>query len=486
MSGTIKVGIFAVVALAVLGYLIFKVEDLRLFKEKGFRVEATFGSVAGLDDKANVRVAGVRVGRVDGIRLEGQEAVVTLLLATPLELTEGAYATVSSLGLLGDKFVELHLGTPGAPALAEDTALPGRTPLGFDDAIAQLSGLGTSLQDALAGFDPKASGDLVQRLLGNLESTSETIKALVESNRSQFSSTIGNFETFSQTLATELPKLTSQVERVLQQVEAVVADNRGSLGESMEHIAEVSGSMRTSIDNLNQITGRIAAGEGTIGKFVNSEEAHDQLTSTLSAVESGVATLSETIGRVQRMRLDLDINGFLLEESDDTLTAFTISLTPGESNRFYRIGAVDDPRGRLRIRNQIETVTGNDGIPMTTTTNTFVREEKITLAAQFGFRFGLADLRAGIFESTGGAAIDYRLFDDRVRLSLEAFDFGREADLDPHLRLTGQWQLSPNVYVLGGYDDPLVTERDSLFVGGGVRWTDDDFKYLLGSLPVGN
>jgi ABC-type glutathione transport system ATPase component len=38
---------------------------------EGHRVDASFTSVAGLDDKSAVRVAGVRVGRVDGIRLEG-------------------------------------------------------------------------------------------------------------------------------------------------------------------------------------------------------------------------------------------------------------------------------------------------------------------------------------------------------------------------------------------------------------------------------
>ena len=41
---------------------------------RGERVDAVFDSVAGLDDKSAVRVAGVRVGRVDGIRLQGKQA----------------------------------------------------------------------------------------------------------------------------------------------------------------------------------------------------------------------------------------------------------------------------------------------------------------------------------------------------------------------------------------------------------------------------
>lgn len=61
-------------------------------------MDALFDSVAGLDDKSAVRVAGVRVGRVDGIRLEGRRARVTLLLETPMTLVEGTRALVSNMG----------------------------------------------------------------------------------------------------------------------------------------------------------------------------------------------------------------------------------------------------------------------------------------------------------------------------------------------------------------------------------------------------
>jgi hypothetical protein len=64
-------------------------------------------------------------------------------------------------------------------------------------------------------------------------------------------------------------------------------------------------------------------------------------------------------------------------------------------------------------------------------------------------------------------------------LSFEAFDFSRPLNQRAHLRLTGKWQLHPNLYVIGGYDDPL--EQHSLFVGAGIRWKDDNLKYLLGS-----
>jgi phospholipid/cholesterol/gamma-HCH transport system substrate-binding protein len=70
-------------------------------------------------------------------------------------------------------------------------------------------------------------------------------------------------------------------------------------------------------------------------------------------------------------------------------------------------------------------------------------------------------------------------------MAMEAFDFTRSRDLEAHLRLTAGWRLNEHFFVLGGYDDFLTDDQDSLFLGGGVRWQDDDLKYLLGTVAGG-
>ena len=72
MSNVIKVGLFATIGLIVLAVLIWQIEDINPFGPEGSQLSARFATVAGLDDKAPVRVAGVRVGRVDGISLEAR------------------------------------------------------------------------------------------------------------------------------------------------------------------------------------------------------------------------------------------------------------------------------------------------------------------------------------------------------------------------------------------------------------------------------
>ena len=67
MPNTVKVGIFVVGALALLALFILRIEDLELFSGAAQEVEVAFDSVAGLDDKASVRVAGVRVGQINRV-----------------------------------------------------------------------------------------------------------------------------------------------------------------------------------------------------------------------------------------------------------------------------------------------------------------------------------------------------------------------------------------------------------------------------------
>ncbi|MCG8456645.1 MAG: MCE family protein [Holophagales bacterium] len=484
MPQAVKVGIFVSLCLVVLGYLVFRIEDWSFFGPQGQRVEAVFDSVAGLDERAPVRVAGVRVGTVEALGLDGSRARVTLLLERPVPLTDGSYARIANAGILGDKYVELVLGPSSAAPLAAGTVLPGETPVSFDEALARFDKLGESLQEVTG--DLTSSGDMgatLRRLLDNLEATSADIRQLVASNRDQVNATLGNFERFSSTLAQELPALTEKVSRLLEQVDGVVAENRGELRGSLENIRDVTGRIQTSVDNLNDISSQIRSGEGTLGKLVYDDAAHDSLVSTLGAVEEGVGTLNETLGRAQRLELLLGLEGAVYPDVDNGAAEVSIRLST-HPRRFYRIGLGDTPQGRVRTETRVVTTTLPDGTVETTTIEERKIEDKFTFDAQLGYRLGDFTVRAGLIDSAAGGALDYHVLDRRLSFSLEAFDFSRPEDLDPHLRFTTRYQLNPNIYLLGGYDDFLTDETESVFFGAGIRWKDDDLKYLLGSVPI--
>ncbi len=486
MSSAFKVGIVATLGLVLLAWLVWKIEDINPFRDEGKRVDASFTSVAGLDDKSAVRVAGVRVGRVDGIRLQGTRALVTLLLEKPVPLTQGASARIANMGLLGDKYVELVPGPPGAPALAEGAVLPGITPPGFDEAMAKLDAIGTSIQEVTGSLGEGLSGDRMQALFDSVHATSEQIRLLVMENRAAIRGTMANAESASATLARELPRLADQMARAVTEIGNMVSENRPDVAATTANVRELTEKLQTSVDNLNTITTKIASGEGSIGKLVNDDTAHDELVKTLDSIQSGVGTLSETLGGINKWKFQVDVGLAYLKEREDTATGIDLIINPASGNRLYRAGLARTPDGDRSLKTQYFTVTDPFGVATTTTLRTFEQNDSYQLTAMFGYQTKRDDrLWAGLIEDRGGLEAEVPLFQRALWIRGSAWDFGREGplgeDLSPHLRFSGRWFFHRNFYVLGGVDDPL--EQDSLFLGAGARWTDENLKWLLRSAP---
>ena len=481
MKPLIKVGVFATLGIIILAVLIWKIEDLNPFTVKGQRVDAVFKSVAGLDDKASVRVAGVRVGRIDGVGLDGTQARITLALDKPLGLTVGTRARIASLGMLGEKYVELIPGPPDAPPLPPNSVLVGTTPPGFDEAMEKINSIGASIQQLTGSMSGNDVGGNINRLVSDIQLTSAEIRMLVAENRANVASSIRNFDQMSATLARELPRLADQMNRTMEQISQVVQENRGDLKGSMGNARELTAKLQTSADNLNRISDKIASGEGTIGKLINDEKAYNEVLSTLDSIKGGVQTLSGTFGAINKFKIDLDMQGYYLPDPEESQTSFRLDIDPQDNKRLYRAGIVSSPNGKRRDKTETVTVTGPDGIPVTTTTHKLTQEKTYTATGLLGYRAPYdTRLFAGIIEGSGGAEIEYPLpvLDKKLWLTFDAFDFNRPNDLAPHLRLLGRYQFHPNVYLVGGYDDFL--ENDSLFLGGGIRWTDENIKFLLG------
>ena len=107
----IVVGVFVLVGLVCLGYLAIRLGKLELFGAQGYVVFADFVSVAGLKLGDPVEIAGVRIGKVEGIGLADDRARLTMRVSDQVKLQEDVIASVRARGLIGDKFVLVTLGS---------------------------------------------------------------------------------------------------------------------------------------------------------------------------------------------------------------------------------------------------------------------------------------------------------------------------------------------------------------------------------------
>jgi phospholipid/cholesterol/gamma-HCH transport system substrate-binding protein len=105
------VGVFVLAGLICLGYLAIRLGKVELFGTQGYVVFADFVSVAGIKLGDPIEIAGVRIGKVEGIALADDRARLTLRVSDGVKLQDDVIASVRARGLIGDKFV---LVTPGA------------------------------------------------------------------------------------------------------------------------------------------------------------------------------------------------------------------------------------------------------------------------------------------------------------------------------------------------------------------------------------
>ncbi|HPV23016.1 MAG TPA: outer membrane lipid asymmetry maintenance protein MlaD [Casimicrobium sp.] len=118
------VGIFVAIGLGALLFLALKVGNLLTTNEErsGFQVEARFDNIGNLKPRAAVKSAGVVVGRVESIRLDGQtfEAVARLQIFSQYKFSRDTIAAVFTSGLLGEQFVGLEAGGDSVMLKDED------------------------------------------------------------------------------------------------------------------------------------------------------------------------------------------------------------------------------------------------------------------------------------------------------------------------------------------------------------------------------
>jgi phospholipid/cholesterol/gamma-HCH transport system substrate-binding protein len=110
------VGLFVAAGFAGLLFLALKVGNLASFSTADtYQVNAKFANIGGLKERGPVKSAGVVVGRVAGIRFDGEtyEAIVTMNLEAKFQFPRDTTAKILTSGILGEQYVGLEAGGDG-------------------------------------------------------------------------------------------------------------------------------------------------------------------------------------------------------------------------------------------------------------------------------------------------------------------------------------------------------------------------------------
>lgn len=495
----IKVGIFVTVVIIVLAYMTFTVGKFRLFEPKGYKVYAYFPTVAGIDEKSKVKIAGVEAGRIEKIEIAEGKAKLTIRLKLSVVIRKDSKASIKGVGLLGEKYLEISSGSPDQPQLREgDTITQVVQVADMDRLLTQLSlaaedisgfmksineVVGTEegkgkMKDTLSNIKEITEGinriietndKRINRILANIDELIVSMNDLVKENKKSVNQTVSNFQEFSDSLRTKGPELVENLKKATEDIRSAVQENRGTLRDTMDNLKSATKKAETTMDSIDSVMKKIDKGEGTIGKLMTDDKLYTSLNKA-----------ADYVARATRFRTFFDFRGEYMERDRNTKGYFGLTLQPSD-DKFYVVQIVNDPRGKVTTT---ETSITTDSL--VTTAKEEKTEDKLKFSAQIGRRYKDAAVRVGFFENTFGVGGDYYLFGDKGRLSIEAWDFNsKEAGNNKaHLKAYASYTLFKYIFLNTGYDNFLNKERRNYFVGGGVRFEDEDLKYLLGTIPL--
>ncbi len=313
-----KVGLFFLVALIILAFVIELVEDWDPFRQQ-HDYYTQFQSAVGLKSGDPVRMAGVEIGKIEQIRIEGLQVRVDFKVDATTEIRMDSIASIRQMNLLGGQFLGLNFGSLSESVLPPGSEIESVEGTNIDQLITnldknqeQLFKKFNSLVEEIENGEGVLSillkdSELSADLKSTVNSLSKISAALSDSDAGDnLVETLSNLNTITTGLRQgegTLGKLLSDDELYvsvnntfadLSAVAKKIKDGEGLLGQIISADDQTYNDLRKTLANLRSISDKIESGEGTLGKLVNNSDLYHDARTTLNKVEKAADSLTDS------------------------------------------------------------------------------------------------------------------------------------------------------------------------------------------------
>lgn len=442
-----KVGLLVIIVGSLIAVMSMRVSDDPSYLGRSKKAWFLLPNAGGLVKNSAVRSAGIPVGVIKDIRLQDGQARIDITVKSEVPLTTSAAIEIKAQGILGDSHVEVYPGSPTDAPLPDDAQIMNIKAGGsMENLMAQVGEVAASLKVVAKNLEEATTEDgtrkhILGRIVKNVETITQDLAQVTSENKDK----IGD-------IVDEVHDITSSLREVM-------ADN------SDTGLKKTWSRLAATMKNLDEITGKINRGEGTIGKLISDE-------TTAEKVESAIDGVNDLVSGASRIETAFDFKTEYLGEVGNWKSTIGVKIQPG-LDRYYYVAVVDDPAGVVETTRTQVSGSGGGSPADYTEKKTFENKLKITLL--FAKNFWDLTLKGGVIENGGGFGLDYYFFRRKLKATVEAFDFTRT-----NLRGSVSYYFYRGLYVDAGINDSLnKNDARSGFVGAGLYLTNDDLKLLL-------
>ena len=302
----LRVGTMVIIGLAIFALGIFFISGQEGFFRRRYKLKAYVTEAAGLRQGAQVSLAGVAVGSVERIEISpyaesarAVEIVMRLARAYQHEIRADSTASIETVGLLGDSYINITRGSPGQEVIADGGVLKTsqeadvkRVVQNANDVFINLRVLSSQLND----------------ISGQIQSGKGSVGKLV----------------YDQTLYNRLNKTTDTVDRMVTRVD----QGQGTLGKLMADETLYNNTVAT-IDRLNKAIDDMQHGPGSLAKFVSDPSVYNNVNHLVTQANSLVDNINQGQGTLGKLAKDPQLYN-RLNETFDHLNAVSTRMDQGQ------------------------------------------------------------------------------------------------------------------------------------------------------------
>lgn len=479
-----RVGMIAVLAALIMGLIYAQIG--KSGGDAGKEYVVRFDEVAGLQNRAPVQLAGVKVGYVSNLELTEQNDVRVHILVTRPDVPlfpskDTGYVYTVTGNLMGDKWLEIRPGRvpPNVKPLEVDQEVTGVTPVTLDDLAREGSQVMSEFRKSVEALnslvaDPRFQND-IKVTMANFKDISGNLKGASKDARVLVASLSGRVNRLSDSIEQVVTHVDQTVTGFQDDARVVGSNLRGFSSDLRGTIASNRGNLDTIVLNLRETSITLKKTMSSLQSLASNEDLRGDVLATMANLKamseqvSGIAADIRSITsdpKVQEDLRDTIKNAKEASQGAKEVVARFKGFTDGTQGKLFQLDVEQE-----FWTNNGQTFTNLNGMlfpdgpwSVKLGVDALGRNNLVNIQGAKNFDEGRYRLRGGVMRSQFGIGADARLFDKRFEVSADAYN-----TRFPQLDLTGKVLFPGDFYIMGGVRD--VTDRNRQpIVGAGKRF----------------
>lgn len=292
MNGEMKVGLFVLVGSILFGTAVFLLGDYSF--QKFYPIYIEFSDVAGLPDKAVVKLSGVDVGKIKQISIKDETVIVELAVRDGVKIYRDARFLVGSTSMIGSKFLQVDQGRAAAGVIAAGDTLRGDDALPLDRAIT--------------------------RAVESLQKMAEDING-------------------EGRLARDINEIMQNLREVTGNLNDLVANSQPHAENAVARLDTITAKLDAMLDKTDAILEKVDKGEGVAGALVSDKQMKADVSEAISNIRDASVSVKSALGRVGGFRTYLKWDYKYEPVSRSSKNNFGVKIYPREGRYYYLGGA---------------------------------------------------------------------------------------------------------------------------------------------------